>query len=120
MSHEASEQKQAGTLPNEVRQSACLPADLGGFASPSLPTGEGEAKLPLTAPPNTPKTATHVCRRDNLFEEIFGIVKLGPEFAVALAGSEGAKVSQPDTATLFQFVDDGFKDGFEDGIAQAL
>ena len=91
-----------------------------GCASPSLPTGEGEAKHALPGALNTPKTATHVCRRDNLFEEIFRIVKLGPEFTVAFAGSEGTKVSQPDTATLFQFVDDGFKDGFEDGIAQAL
>jgi len=36
-----------------------------------------------------------------LFEEIFRIVKLGAKFTVTFAGSEGAKVSQPDKIAFF-------------------
>ena len=38
---------------------------------------------------------------------------------MALAGTEGTEVSQPDTVTLLQFADDGFKDDLEDGVSQA-
>ena len=97
------------------------PADPGGFASEGTPTCPSEAKQPLTAPPNTPKTTTHLCQRDELllFKEIFRIVKLGAKFTVTFLSLEGAKVSQPDTVTLLQFADDGFKDDLEDGVSQA-
>ena len=74
-----------------------------GRASPSLPTGEGEAKQPLPAPPNTPKIATNYCQRDELLllEEIFGVVELGAKFTVALTRLEGAEVAQPDKASAF-------------------
>ena len=50
-----------------------------------------------------PKTATHLCQRDELLlpKEIFGVVELGAKFTVAFAGPEGAKVSQPDKVSIF-------------------
>ena len=38
---------------------------------------------------------------------------------MALAGTEGTEVSQPDTVTLLQFADDGFEDGLKDGVSEA-
>ena len=80
-----------------------LNARPSGRANPSLPQQARAKQQPLPAPPNTPKTTTHFCQRDEplLLEEIFGVVELGAQFAMTLTRLEGAEVAQPDTASAF-------------------
>jgi len=75
------------------------PAGLRARACP-----QARAKqLLLTAPPNLPKIAANLCQRDEflLLKEIFGIIKLGAKFTMALTRPEGAEVAQPDKASAF-------------------
>jgi len=70
-----------------------LKARPSGLASPSLPTGEGEAKQALPGALARPKQPPTFASEMSLLKEVFRIIKLGAKLTMTFTRPEGAKVS---------------------------